>query len=195
MRNESKLAIDGFGRELLNASEVIRGKEPHFSDELFWGKHKEEQSVFYVHGTLPFFDTGVKIEKEVYTSQKYLLENVKERLDKKDYPIFVTAGNGDEKLEHIMHNRYLTYCYEQLSKIEGSLISFGFNFGQYDEHIIKAINKAANHGLKPKDGKKLWSIYIGIYSEESLEHIKKIEDRFLCKVHVYNARTAKIWNE
>lgn len=193
MRNESQLAIDGFGRELLNPEEIIKGEEPEFSEELFWGKHKNEQSVFYVHGTLPIFDTGVEIEKEVYTNQHYLLENIKERLNSKEYPIFVTAGNGNEKLEHIMHNRYLIYCYEQLSKVEGSLISFGFNFGEYDEHIIGAINKAANHGLMPKDGKKLYSIYIGIYSEESLEHIKRIENKFQCKVNLYNARTVDIW--
>jgi hypothetical protein len=193
MRNESKIAIDGFGRELLNPEEIKHGHEPEFSDELFWGKHKDIQSVFYIHGTLPIFDTGVEIEKEVYTNQHFLLENIKERLTNKEYPIFVTAGNGDEKLKHIMHNRYLIFCYEALSKVEGSLVTFGFNFGEYDNHIISAINKAANNGLMNKDGKKLYSIYIGVYSEADLEHIKKIEDRFLCKVNVYNARTANIW--
>ncbi len=193
MRNESKLAIDGFGRELLNPEEVKRGEDGEWSD-LYWGKHKDEQSVYYVHGTSPIFDTGVEIEKEVYTNQHYLLENIKVRLDNKNYPIFVTAGNGREKLNHIMHNVYLSHCYEQLTKIEGSLISFGFNFGEYDTHIIDAINKAANNGLTPKDGKRLWSVYIGLYSEENLEYIKSIEDKFQCKVNVYNARTVNIWN-
>ena len=92
-----------------------------------------------------------------------------------------------------MHNSYLTHCYEQLSEIDGSLISFGFNFGQYDDHIIEAINKAANNGLNVLDGKKLYSIYIGVYSEQDLDHIKKIEHKFRCKVNVYNAGTANIW--
>ena len=39
----------------------------------------------------------------------FLLENIKERLTNKEYPIFVTAGNGDEKLKHIMH-RELKGC-------------------------------------------------------------------------------------
>ena len=195
MRNASKTSVDGFGRDIENPEEIMKGEVAEFSDELFWGKHKDEQSVFYLHGALPIFDTGVEIEKEVYTTQHYLLENIKNRLDHHDYPVFVTAGNGEEKLKHIVHNRYLTFCYEQLSKIEGSLVSFGFNFGQYDEHIIDAINKAANDGLMTKGGKKLYSIYIGVYSESDLNHIKKIENKFRCKVNVYNAGSANVWGK
>lgn len=190
MRNESKKAVDGFGKDLLNPREVKKGEDQDWSD-LYWGKHKEEQCVFYVHGTLPFFDNGIEIEKEVYTTKNYLLTNIKERLEKKEYPIFVTAGDGNEKLNHIMHNRYLTFCYENLCEIQGSLVTFGFNFGPYDEHIIDAINKAAKYGAQ--SGEKLFSIYIGVFSPENLEHIKAIEYKFKCKVNVYNSSTTKIW--
>ncbi len=78
-------------------------------------------------------------------------------MDKGEYPIFVTAGNGREKLTHIMHNRYLSNCYESLSCITGSIVTFGFNFGKYDDHIIDAINIAAKHGKKTSS--RLWSIY------------------------------------
>jgi len=190
MRNNSESSIDGFGRELLNPVEVRRGGEAQY-DDLLWGKHKEIQTVYYLHGTLPIFDTGTEIEKEIYRDSKYLLQNIKERMDKKEYPIFVTAGNGDEKLNHIYHNRYLNFCFEQLCNISGSLVSFGFNFGEYDEHLIDAINKASKRGAQ--SGEKLFSVYIGVYSESDLEHIKSIQGKFDCKVNVYNARTANIW--
>lgn len=192
MRNESKKAIDGFGRELLNPDEIKFGADQNWSN-LYWGKHKEEQSVFYLHGTLPIFDNGVDIEKEVYRNQAYLLTNIKERLNKKEYPIFVTAGSGNEKLQHIMHNKYLTFCYDNLCAIEGSLISFGFNFGEYDEHIIDAINKASKYGARTGD--KLMSIYIGVFSQQDLDYIKTIESKFKCKVNVYDSKTANIWNK
>lgn len=190
MRNNPHSSIDGFGREHLNPVETRRGEDAEFG-ELLWGKYKEEQTVYYLHGTLPIFDTGTEIEKEVYRNSKYLLDNIKERMDNKEYPIFVTAGNGTEKLNHIYHNRYLTFCYESLSKITGSLVSFGFNFGEYDEHIIDAVNKASLRGAQSAG--KLFSIYIGVYSEADLEHIKNIQDKFDCKVNVYNAQTANIW--
>jgi len=190
IRNKSKHAIDGFGRELLNPKETKKGEEQDWS-ELLWGNNKNNQTIYYAHGALPFFDTGIEVIKEVYTDSNYLLENIKQRLEQQDYPIFVTAGNGKEKLNHIMHNKYLIHCYEQLCNIQGSLISFGFNFGEYDEHIIEAINKAANYGAR--SGEKLFSIYVGIYSEDDLNHIKNIENKFKCKVNVFNSKTIAIW--
>lgn len=190
MRNESENAIDGFGKELLNPVETKRGEDPEFGD-LNWGKNKSDQTVFHVHGTLPIFDTGIEIEKEVYKDRKYLLENIKERMINKEYPVFVTAGDGNEKLKQIYRNRYLTYCYDHLCNISGSLIVIGFNFGEYDYHIIEAINKASK--WDHDNGGKLFSIYVGVYSEDDLEYIKSIQDKFDCKVNVYNSQTANIW--
>jgi Domain of unknown function (DUF4917) len=188
--NDSQKSTDGFGKDVLNPDEVGAQKE---LSNLYWGKNKEQQNVFHLHGTLPIFDNGIEIEKEVYKNQSYLLNNIKERLEKKEYPVFVTAGGKDEKLKQIMHNKYLTFCYDSLCAIEGSLISFGFNFGEYDEHIIDAINKASKYGCKA--GNKLHSVYIGVFSQEDLDHVKSIESKFKCKVNVYKSTTANIWNK
>jgi len=193
MRNGAQNATDGFGRDLeteLDNEHYVDTDELEYS-ELRWGKHKDEQTIHYLHGTLPIFDTGVSIVKVEYDTEHYLLQNIKDRIDKKEYPIFVTAGNGKEKLTHIMHNKYLSFCYEQLCEIQGSLVTFGFNFGEYDTHIIDAINIAAKMGKKIPD--KLWSVYIGVYSDEDLKHIKEIEKKFKCKVTPYNARTVNVW--
>lgn len=193
MRNMENLPfdpIDGFGRPVEDADEY---KEDYIEGELEWGKYKEERNVHYLHGTLPLFDAGVSIVKEEYDSQGLLLEKIETRIENKDYPIFVTAGNGEEKLTHIKHNEYLTYCYDKLCALEGSLITFGFNFGEYDNHIIQAINHAAKYGKKVKD--RLWSVYIGVYSETDLKHIESIVDKFKCKVNVYDARTANVWEQ
>jgi len=190
MRNNSEFAIDGFGRELENPDEFVKEEDLEYS-ELRWGKYKTNQTIYYLHGALPIFDTGIEIVKEEYDTQHYLLEKIKERMEQKDYPIFVTAGNAKEKLNHIMHNKYLSYCYEDFSNIKGSLITFGFNFGDYDTHIIDAINKSAHYGKKSSD--KLFSIYIGVYSDNDLAHIEQIRNKFKLKVTPYNARTVEIW--
>lgn len=190
MRNNAEKKSDGFGRYPLTdfGDEYVDPDQIDYS-ELIWGKHKEVQNVFYLHGALPFFDNGINIIKEEYTSEHYLLQNIRERIDKKEYPIFVTAGNGNEKLTHIMHNKYLTFCYEKLCAIKGSLVTFGFNFGEYDEHIIDAINVAAKQHISDR----LRSVYIGVFSEEGLEHVLDIQKKFKCKVIPYNAKTANIW--
>ena len=55
-------------------------------------------------------------------------------------------------------------CEIQKMILEGSLVIFGFNFGEYDTHIIAAINKACHYGKK--SGNKLHRVYIGVYSDE-----------------------------
>ncbi len=194
MRNEIENAMDGFGRDVEEKEEWIASEDRQYS-ELRWGKYKEKQTIHYLHGALQLFDEGIEIIKEEYSGGEHLLlQNIKERMEKKNYPIFVTAGNGNEKLIHIVHNKYLSYCYETLSKINGSLIVFGFGFGEYDEHIIAAINKACK---KRQDKNMNWnmlnSLYIGVFSENGLEHIKTIEKKFHCPVRVFDAKTLKIW--
>jgi len=194
MKNGVQNTIDGFGRHLetdLTSGEYIPAEEFVYS-ELKWGKYKNEMTVFHLHGTLSIFDTGNDIIKVQYSNSNYLLDNVKDRINNNEYPIFITAGDGQEKLNQIMHNKYLTYCYDKLCAIQGSLVTFGFNFGECDHHIIEAINKAAKMGQRTRD--KLLSVYIGVYSDENLKYINEIKDKFKCKVVPYNARTANVWS-
>lgn len=183
--------VDGFGRELLNPIEATRGKDQEWS-ELRWGPNRDEQNIHYLHGALPLFDTGPDVVKEEYTGDAYLLENITARLKKSQYPVFVTAGTGEEKLARIRHDRYLSFCYDRLCAVEGSLVSLGFSFGNSDLHIVDAINKAAKHGSKQPD--RLWSVYIGIFSDADAQHIANIEGRFQCKVNTFDAKSAKVWS-
>jgi hypothetical protein len=182
--------VDGFGRELLNPIAAKNGEEQQWS-ELRWGPNQNQQNIHYMHGALPIFDARHNLIKEEYTSDAFLLNKITKRLNEGQYPVFVTAGNGEEKLEKIRHNRYLSFCYDSLCVAEGSLVSFGFNFGDYDGHIIDAINKAAKYGSKQED--RLWSVYIGVYSPADATHIANIEGRFCCKVNTFDAKSARVW--
>lgn len=192
MRNEICEHTDGFGRDAENFEPGIAPEDIEWS-ELLWGRNKEKQNVFYVHGALPFFDAGAEIIKEEYDHNAYLLEKISARMEQGEYPIFVTAGNGEEKLAHIMHNHYLSFCYDNFSEITGSLVTFGFNFGSSDEHIIEAINRAAKKGKK--EFPKLLSVYIGVYSEQDKQHIEQIEAKFMTKVRIFDAKTVDVWGK
>jgi len=192
MRSGTIEHTDGFGRDAENFEPGIAKEDIEWS-ELRWGRNKEKQNVFYVHGALPFFDAGSEIIKEEYDQNSFLLENISNRMEQGEYPIFVTAGNGNEKLAHIMHNHYLSNCYDTLTELTGTLVTFGFNFAQQDDHIINAINRAAKNGKKVFP--KLLSIYIGVYSEQDYKHIEQIEAKFNTKVKVFDAKTVDIWGK
>jgi hypothetical protein len=190
MRSGCRAHNDGFGYELENPEE--EDPEEHvWSDVLTWGPNVGGQNLHYVHGALHLFDTGIDIEKEMYDNARYLLQNIEDRMLREEYPVFVTAGDGNDKLAQIMHNRYLAHCYSKLCEVKGSLVTFGFNFGAYDEHIIEAINIAAHHGRR--SGDKLFSIYVGVYDDEAAEHIKSIAGKFRCKVRIFDSKTAQVW--
>lgn len=189
MRNNIPNCIDGFGRDLENDDGGFIPEEDREYSELRWGKYRSSQNIFYLHGALPLFDTGSEVIKEEYDGN-YLLDKIKARMAKGNYPVFVTAGNGEEKLKHINHNHYLSSCYDKLSTITGSLITFGFNFGEYDEHIIHAINLASKQDMS----NRLWSVYIGVYSEDDIKHIEQIQKKFKCKkLCIFDAKTANVW--
>lgn len=195
MRNQDRIAniVDGFGKEYIpkDSDEYDPDYEPEFGD-LEWGPNQAGQHVHYVHGALHIFDEGVSIIKEIY-DENCLLENIKKRINNKEYPVFVTAGDGKQKLAHILHNQYLDYCYKMLSRITGSLVVFGFGFGKYDGHIIDAINKAAK-GKKGDKFDKLWSVYIGVYSKADEKYINSILGKIKCKkVHLFNSKTVPLW--
>lgn len=191
MRQGIPNAVDGFGRELLNPIEVeAKAEDPSWS-ALRWGPNRSGQNIFYVHGALPLFDTGIDVEKEQYDQAGYLLENIKRRIERDDYPVFVTAGNGQEKLAQIRSNPYLSNCYEKLCGVDGSIVSFGFGFGEYDSHIIDALNRATHFpGNAPP---KLRSVYIGVFSDADKQRATQLEKQLHAKVHTFAAQTAVIW--
>jgi hypothetical protein len=192
MRQNVPNSVDGFGKELLNPVEVQQGTEAEAWSELTWGPNKSGQNIFYTHGALPLFDTGAEVVKEQYReAEGYLLENIGARLGAGEYPIFVAAGSAAEKLAQIRHNRYLSHCYDQLCELDGSVVTLGFGFGEYDDHIIDALNKA-NH-YRTKSTPKLWSIYIGTFSDKDEAWIASIEKKFHAVVHTFDAKTANIW--
>lgn len=180
-------SIDGFGRDRLNPDEDVPPNEIEYS-ELRWGRNASGQNVHYVHGALPLFDTGVEIVKEQY-AEGYLLEQITQRIAEGDYPVFVTAGDANQKLTHIRHNPYLQNSYEALASTKGSLVTFGFNFGVQDGHILSALQRAA----KQAKSNRLWSIYIGVYSDDDMARAEQLASMLKCKVHMFDSKSAGLW--
>jgi len=180
-------SIDGFGRDRESPDEYVPEEDLEYS-ELRWGRNAAGQNVHYVHGALPLFDTGVEIVKEEY-KEAYLLDQITKRIDGGDYPVFVTAGDPIQKLTHIRHTPYLQNSYEALASVSGSLVTFGFNCGSQDAHILAAIRQAAK---QPK-ASRLWSVYIGAYSDADADRAEHLGKTLKCKVHVFDSKTAPVW--
>ncbi len=172
---------------LKNKYGILDGFSLGNNEDLTWNSGK--QNIYYLHGSLPLFSTGYSTIKEKYDHQHYLLQNIKDRIAKDQYPLFVTGGTAEEKMKVISNNRYLSFCYDNLENIRGSLIVIGFNFGEYDTHIIDAINRAATK-------KSLCSLFIGYYTEKDRQHFLRLCPRIQLppeKIRIFDSKTANIW--
>ena len=177
--DKNDCAIDGFA------------KSPEEDDNrMIWGYNKYRQNVHYLHGNLLLFDEMPDVVKEVYNGT-LLLDNIKNRMEHNEYPLFVTSGDSHDKKRQIYRNSYLKYCYERLMAARGTIVTFGFGFGHYDEHIIEAINHAASQNK----AHNLRSVYIGVFSESDVKHIKSIRQKIKPKVEVFDAKTVSLWRD
>ncbi|MBK5262980.1 MAG: DUF4917 family protein [Peptostreptococcaceae bacterium] len=189
--SDDLIHCDGFGKERIDGGgQSVPAIDRIYSDDLIWGENIGTQNVFYLHGALHLFDDRTQIIKEKYDGT-LIMEKIHNRIGNKQYPIFVTAGTGDEKLNHIMHNGYLADAYNNLKNISGSLITVGFGFGDYDKHIIQAIKAAASQSSTDC----LRSVYVGVFNETDKKYIESISGEFGCKVNTFDSSKMKIWKE
>ena len=76
-------------------------------------------------------------------------------------------------------------------ELNSSIVTFGFSFGESDLHFLDALNKATHY--PSKDVPKLWSVYIGVFSDADMQRALALEKKLHAKVHTYNAKTAGVW--
>ena len=103
------------------------------------------QTVRYLHGALHLFDTGAEMKKFTWiNTQVPLIEQIRAALKQEFYPVFVSEGTSDEKVERIRHYDYLCKMYRSFTEIKGALVVFGHSFDASDDHIFT--DRIGRHG-------------------------------------------------
>ena len=92
-------------------------------------------------------------------------------------PLFITEGTSKYKLSKIESNRYLNFCYKEISKIKNGLVVIGQGLDPtYDQHLVDAI----------VENEKLTyvaiSIYSGLHQDEKERLVKFFEARLLRRI-------------
>ena len=120
--------------------------------------------LYFLHGALHlFYDKGNIIKLLSSQNHSNLLEQIKDRIENNSYPICITAGSADEKLEMIKGNYYLSRCFDALNSLQDyNLVVFGTYLKDNDKHIRDVILQS---GVK--------NIFFGV---SSYDKIKLFED-------------------
>jgi hypothetical protein len=154
--NKSRKITDGFGYD--SASELImfdKGAGISASDNPL--------ELYYLHGALHFYMRNgeiVKITRGRNTDSK-LLDIITDTYEEGDFPLYVSEGTWQQKLQRIENNKYLMRCYRNFKSMSGGLTIYGQSLDrQCDLHIINAIKESA-----------LTDIAFGIYDKEKAQDI------------------------
>ncbi len=126
--------------------------------------------LYYLHGALHFYMKNGEVVKITRgRSEARLLDIITDTYEEGDFPLYVSEGTWQQKLQKIENNKYLMSCYRAFKSITGGLTIYGQSLDkECDLHIINAIKESA-----------LTDIAFGIYDKEkSLDIINEIEVMF-----------------
>ena len=142
--------------------------------------NSKSQTVRYLHGALHLYDTGTEMKKFTWIdTQIPLIEQIRTALRQGSYPVFVSEGTSDEKVERIRHNDYLCKMYRAFTELQGSLIVFGHSLDASDNHIF--MDRIGRHG-------KTNRLYVSLLGDPSSRENRLIMRRAAAISHMRNAR-------
>lgn len=142
------------------------GDNPKAETLVFSERLGDKEGLFYIHGALHLFVGGGGLRKHCWTrSGEKLTDLIKKGLNADRYPLFVSEGTWDKKLEQIRRNGYLSYCFDKLGRICGRVVVFGFSFGDNDTHI--------QHKLS--DNGQITDLFVGLYGDPDSAANRKIQ--------------------
>jgi hypothetical protein len=114
-----------------------------------------KQDIHYLHGALHLFDAGDRIKKLTWIrTDRRILDQIREQLANRVYPLVVTEGSSADKLTKILHSAYLSKAFRSFLEKGGDLFIYGHSLAETDDHILDAL--ASN---------KFERIFIGVYGD------------------------------
>jgi hypothetical protein len=159
-------------------------------------------TVYFLHGALHLFDRATEITKYTWSkTDKAIVDQIREALDRDEFPLFVAEGTSKSKLERIMHNAYLHKALRSFESCcrsaNNAVIIFGHSLAENDEHILRCIALGgAEHLL------------VGVYGDpdstgnkavirnaEALAALRarKRGSRFPLRITYFDASSAAVW--
>ena len=160
-------------------------------DEHEFGWAGDDVNIFYCNGALNLFGASPSCNKLVSDEQNlsYIENRIGTGADK-DYPVCVDGGDSSEKVRLIEKYDYLKACQEELKKIKGNLVVFGFSGDIKDTHILESIAKAQ----KQNDLKIFWGIY-GNQDSETIEELNgRLGDVGIREVNYFDSKSVPVWS-
>ena len=185
------------------------GRQPDTDEEycVFLPVGSSERVIYFLHGALHLYTAAGEVRKMVWnTTGVPLIEQIKDSLDNRRYPLVVSEGSSTSKLERIESSSYLSYCARKFENIQGNLFTYGTSISSQDSHIANWI--VSNTTLS--------RLFVGVYgdpnSSDVLDLMRRAHDlarqrtevlmgghgirrfrKLHLDVHFFDSSTANVW--
>lgn len=157
------------------------------------------QNIHFLHGGLHLFDYGPDLQKKCWERSGGipLVEQIRAALAENRFPLFVSEGDSNSKLDRIRHSGYLQRSLRSFAGIcrspSASLFIFGHSLSPNDEHILRQLEKGSVRRL-----------FISLYGDPTADANRAIvgraeriaatrHERNPLEVNYFNAASAAIW--
>ncbi|MDE1156328.1 MAG: DUF4917 family protein [Acidobacteriaceae bacterium] len=194
---EAEFTVEG--AEDLKSDDGFRAPDDPDAEYVTWeGLGVVSQCVNFIHGALHLFDYGTEVQKKCWerSGGVPLVDQIRAALDSSRFPLFVSEGNSDSKLDRINHSAYLHKCFRnfrQSLQHKVALFIYGHSLASSDDHILEQIVKA-----------KFPQVFISLYSDPASPEGREIiargnalatarGDDSPLKVTFYDARSTPVW--
>lgn len=151
-------------------------------------ENNDRKVIYYLHGALFIYMENNEIRKITNTGFN-ILEQVTMNIQQDKYPLFVSEGDSQRKLDFIRGNYYLITCYKALRECKGKLVIFGHSLSEFDSHIYDAIKHA-----------ELSKIAVGIYENDQtdIEEMQTKANKLFKggpQLIFYDSKTVPLWQQ
>lgn len=165
---------------------------------LVWKPHvaEAEQNVYYLHGALHYFPQEGWLHKLHY-GQDPLVSQVRDRILRGQYPLFVSEGTSPEKVARIEASEYLRFCRSSLASLRGTLFIHGASLAANDDHVWRVVESRDS---------KIESLWVAVHGDPASEVAQVVMQRArligtrrrsnggrALNVRFYSAATANLW--
>jgi len=127
---------------------------------------EHQQTLYYLHGAMHIFkDIHAVIQKFTWKNKLLTIgEQVRKSIYDNKFPVFISEGTQEHKMQRIKENGYLARSFSSLKALNGDLFIFGHSIRDEDNHVFDIVN----------DNAKLKKIFISLYGEQNSETNQKI---------------------
>lgn len=140
------------------------------------------------------YDAGHELKKYTWINTGHaLIDQIRAALDHEMYPLFVSKGESDRKLQKIKHSDYLSRSYRSFSGIGGAVFVYGHSLSENDSHIFRLFGE-----------NKVEQVFVSLYGDPDSESNQEIVERAHrlptyrskkrpMEINFFQAESAQVW--